>query len=255
MLFQSSNKSHKKSSILSRHEWFIHSILNEQIQISIYLNLNQNLLNPIPIHFISPHQPHHFCPFYNFRYLFSTFNLFAYLASSPPFKPRNLTQLTTIKNIYIIKYKITSFLFHFWSKIAFLGLSEVFCFGFDFHLLKKIGSWSERRSGFLRVFNLLMLHPSKFVLESAEMACSLKTGFSVFGSNYTLLSSRPSGSLRLCPSVGALQFSHSRSKDFMGKPLHISVQNLSSLDVKAPASFSVKVWNLAHHALYASFFS
>ncbi|KAL3513159.1 hypothetical protein ACH5RR_025876 [Cinchona calisaya] len=72
------------------------------------------------------------------------------------------------------------------------------------------------------------------------MACSLKTSFSFSGSNNTLPSFRTKGSLDLCPSVGVVRFTDSRSKDFMGKSLDLSVQKLGNCDVNSPRSFSIK---------------
>lgn len=78
------------------------------------------------------------------------------------------------------------------------------------------------------------------------MACCLKTGFYVFGSSDTLLGRRTKGSLGVSPSV--IQFSNSRSKDFMGKQLDYSVQNSTYWGVKAPTPFSVK----AQASIYVS---
>lgn len=70
------------------------------------------------------------------------------------------------------------------------------------------------------------------------MACLLKTGFSVYGPNDVLLARGVKGSSANCP--GALQFVDSRSKEFMGKQMDGSIQNLSIWDAKTPTSFCVK---------------
>ncbi|CAL5327105.1 unnamed protein product [Camellia sinensis] len=54
------------------------------------------------------------------------------------------------------------------------------------------------------------------------MACSLKTGLSVSGSNQTFPRSKTKGVLQLSPSNHYLQFTDSHSKDFLGKPMFVA---------------------------------
>jgi hypothetical protein len=74
------------------------------------------------------------------------------------------------------------------------------------------------------------------------MACSLNTGFSVCGSIEAIHSCCFKGSLGLSPPFGTLQFTDSRSKEFMGKPLDALVdRGFSNWNAKAPGHSLVKV--------------
>ncbi|KAL2516021.1 Thioredoxin-like 1-1 [Forsythia ovata] len=67
------------------------------------------------------------------------------------------------------------------------------------------------------------------------MSCCLKAAFSVSGSNETIIKNRPIGYLGVSPSIVTLQFAHSKSKKFMGKPLEFSDQKIgSNWNAKAP---------------------
>lgn len=68
-----------------------------------------------------------------------------------------------------------------------------------------------------------------------EMSCSLKSGFSVSGSNESISKNRAIGYFGVSPSIVNLQFAHSKSKEFMGKPLEFSDQKIvTNLNAKAP---------------------
>ncbi|CAI9753850.1 unnamed protein product [Fraxinus pennsylvanica] len=67
------------------------------------------------------------------------------------------------------------------------------------------------------------------------MSCSIKAGFSVSGSNDTIIKNRPIGYFAVSPSIVNLQFAHSKSKEFMGKPIEFSDQKVVS-NWKAKAS-------------------
>ncbi|KAK9277900.1 hypothetical protein L1049_027457 [Liquidambar formosana] len=79
------------------------------------------------------------------------------------------------------------------------------------------------------------------------MACSLKSGLYLSGSNETIIKSKTEGVLGFCPSVVSLQFAESIpkdlpfwSKDFLGKPLHVSGQRGSrDWSIKAPTNLSI----------------
>ncbi|CAA2963226.1 thioredoxin-like 1-2, chloroplastic [Olea europaea subsp. europaea] len=67
------------------------------------------------------------------------------------------------------------------------------------------------------------------------MSCSLKSGFSVSGSNESISKNRAIGYFGVSPSIVNLQFAHSKSKEFMGKPLEFSDQKIvTNLNAKAP---------------------
>jgi len=68
-----------------------------------------------------------------------------------------------------------------------------------------------------------------------EMSCSIKAGFSVSGSNDTIIKNRPIGYFGVSPSIVNLQFAHSKSKEFMGKPIEFADQKIVS-NWKAKAS-------------------
>ncbi|PSR95796.1 Thioredoxin-like [Actinidia chinensis var. chinensis] len=72
------------------------------------------------------------------------------------------------------------------------------------------------------------------------MACSLKTGLSVSGSNQAILGPKSKGVLRNYP-IHSLQFTESHSKDFLGKPNLVEDHKVwRDCNPKAPANFSIK---------------
>ncbi|GFZ07729.1 atypical CYS HIS rich thioredoxin 5 [Actinidia rufa] len=72
------------------------------------------------------------------------------------------------------------------------------------------------------------------------MACSLKTGLSVSGSNQAILGPKSKGVLRNYP-IHSLQFTESHSKDFWGKPNLVEDHKVwRDCNPKAPANFSIK---------------
>ncbi|CAA2983460.1 thioredoxin-like 1-2, chloroplastic [Olea europaea subsp. europaea] len=60
------------------------------------------------------------------------------------------------------------------------------------------------------------------------MSCSLKAGFPVSVSDETIIKNRPIGYFGVCPSIVNLQFAHSKSREFMGKPIQFSDQKFFS---------------------------
>ncbi|KAL0416879.1 UNVERIFIED_CONTAM: Thioredoxin-like 1-1, chloroplastic [Sesamum latifolium] len=67
------------------------------------------------------------------------------------------------------------------------------------------------------------------------MSCSLKAGFSVYGSSVLTVENRAKGSFRVCSSIDTLQFKEPIPNEFLTKTFHVSDQKpVDSFSLKAP---------------------
>lgn len=71
------------------------------------------------------------------------------------------------------------------------------------------------------------------LLNLEDMSSCLNPGFSIYGLSETISKNRAKGSVKVCYSIGALQFKETKSNNFLGKTLHASDQkSVSDLMIK-----------------------